>query len=104
MVVVSASGAIDSESAPRLYGAAAIAVQQKPEGFVFDFSDVDLLGSAGMQVLVTTMRMLGPEVGYAVVAGGRGSKRPLEIAGLDELVAVVTTLDEALRRVTGDQT
>ncbi len=99
MVVVSASGSIDTESAPRLYGAAAVAVQKKPTGFVFDFTDVDLLASAGMQVLVTTMRMLGPTVGYAVVADGPGTSQPLSVAGIDDLVDVVTSLDEALRRV-----
>lgn len=98
---MTATGTIDSMTAPWLYNAAAVAVQKKPAGFVFDFSEVDLVASAGMQVLVTTLRMLGPNVGYAVVADGPATSRPLKIAGITDVIALYPGLDEALDHVAG---
>lgn len=98
-MVVTVSGTIDALTSPALYGAAAVAVQKKPEGLIFDFTDVTLLASAGMQVLITTMRMLGPSVGYAVVADGPATSRPLEIAGVADFIDVYPTLDAAMARV-----
>ncbi len=101
VVIVTATGTIDSMTAPWLYNAAARAVQKKPAGFVFDFSEVDLVASAGMQVLVTTLRLLGPNVGYAVVADGPATSRPLKIAGITDVIALYPGLDEALDHVVG---
>ena len=36
-------------------------MKKDPEGFVFDFTTVELLTSAGIQVLITTMRMLAAQ-------------------------------------------
>jgi anti-sigma B factor antagonist len=103
VVVVAASGTVDALTAPALYGAAAVAVQKKPTGFVFDFSGVDLLASAGMQVLITTMRMLGPSAAYAVVADGPATGRPLRVAGVADFIDVFPTLEAALEKVSEER-
>ncbi len=100
-MVLTATGVIDSTSAPALYGAAAVAVKKDPEGFVFDFTNVELLTSAGIQVLITTMRMLGPDVGYAVAAEGPATSRQLETTGVTEHIGLHPTLERALEAVTG---
>jgi anti-anti-sigma factor len=103
VVVLVATGTIDTTTAPALYGAAAVAVQKKPDGFVFDFTGVDLLTSDGIQVLITTMRMLGPDVGYAVAADGPGTSRPLDMAGVTDHIALYPTLADALDGVADGQ-
>ena len=100
-MVLTATGAIDSTTAPALYGAAAVAVKKDPDGFVFDFTAVELLTSAGIQVLITTMRMLGPDVGYAVAADGPATGRQLETTGVTEHIALYPTLAAALEAVEG---
>ena len=99
--MLTATGTVDTTTAPALYGAAAVAVRKKPDGFVFDFTGVDLLTSDGIQVLITTMRMLGPDVGYAVAADGPGTSRPLVMAGVTDHIALYPTLERALESVTG---
>jgi anti-sigma B factor antagonist len=99
--VLVATGTVDTTTSPALYGAVAVAVRKRPGGFVFDFTAVDLLTSEGIQVLITTRRMLGPEVGYAVAADGPGTSRPLELAGVTQHIAVYPTLAQAMEAVTG---
>lgn len=103
-MVLTATGTVDTTTAPALYGAAAVAVKKNPEGFVFDFTGVDLLTSDGIQVLITTMRMLGPDVGYGVAADGPGTSRPLDMAGVSDHIAVYPTVERALEAVTNHDT
>lgn len=94
--VVSVSGALDLLTAPGLDQFLASTLQQRPASLIIDLTDVDFLGSAGMQVLVDVHGATTPDIGFAVVADGPGTSRPLTLIGLTEVFDVVSTLQLAV--------
>lgn len=101
VVVVAAVGAVDMLTAPQLQEAINAALDRQPTGVVVDLTAVDFLGSAGMQVLMTTRRQLEGTVKFAVVADGPATSRPLKITGIADYVDLFSTLDVALRNLAG---
>lgn len=101
VVVVSAAGAVDMLTAPQLQQVITAALDRKPSGLVVDFTAVDFLGSAGMQVLMTTRKQLDGAVRFAVVADGPATSRPLKITGIADYVDLFSTLDVALQNLAG---
>lgn len=97
--VVSASGALDLLTSPRLEKLLTSTLEQRPVSVIVDLTDVSFLGSAGMQVLVDAYDTATPEIGFAVVADGPGTSRPLELVGLTEVFDVVPTLQAAVDRL-----
>ena len=95
MVVISAAGDLDMLTAPTLAGAIAAAVRHQPEALIVDLSGVGFLASAGMNVLVNAHEELAPAVRFGVVADGPATSRPLKVIGIDAIVALYRTLDEA---------
>jgi anti-anti-sigma regulatory factor len=63
-------------------------------------SDVEFLASAGMGVLIAAQDELTPTVGFAVVADGPATSRPLKLVGVTDVVDLYATLDEALGALT----
>ncbi|HEY9264292.1 MAG TPA: STAS domain-containing protein [Mycobacterium sp.] len=96
VTVVTAVGAVDMLTAPQLQGVMTAALQRKPAGLILDMTQVDFLGSAGMQVLMHTRNQLGPETRFAVVADGPATSRPLKITGIADFIELFSTLDVAL--------
>ncbi|MGE2833919.1 STAS domain-containing protein [Mycobacterium sp. SMC-4] len=96
-VVVAAVGAVDMLTAPQLQDVITAAVDRKPSGLIIDLTDVDFLGSAGMQVLMATRNQLGPDTRFAVVADGPATSRPLKITGISDYIEMFATLDLALK-------
>lgn len=96
VVVVAVSGVVDMLTAPRLESAIEAALAQKPAALVVDFTDVDFLASAGMGILVAARDQAGPDIGFSVVADGPATSRPLKLVGIADIVALYTTVDEAL--------
>jgi len=96
VVVVSVSGDLDALTAPDLAAAIQAGVRQKPDALIVDLSNVQFLASAGMGVLIASGRDIGP-VRFGVVADGPATRRPLALIGIDTMVAVHYTLDEAVR-------
>lgn len=94
--VVSASGALDLLTSPRLEQILTRTLEQRPVRLIVDLTDVSFLGSAGMQVLVDAHDAATPEIGFTVVADGPGTSRPLKLVGLTEVFDVVATLQAAL--------
>lgn len=96
VVIVSAVGAVDMLTAPKLQEVIDAALDRKPAGLIVDLTEVDFLGSAGMQVLVLTQRKVDGDAKFAVVADGPATSRPLKITGLTDYVPLFSTLDVAL--------
>jgi len=98
--VVTAVGAVDMLTAPQLQDVMTAALGRKPAGLILDMTQVEFLGSAGMQVLMATRKQLGPETRFAVVADGPATSRPLKITGIADFIELFSTLDVALTNFT----
>jgi anti-sigma B factor antagonist len=97
-VVVQVSGELDITTAPLLDEQlrAAEAVLAAPAPVVLDLSGVTFLASAGLSVLVRygqRFSELGSQL--RVVATDRAVTRPITMTGLDDVVSVYATEDEA---------
>ncbi|OBF54789.1 anti-anti-sigma factor [Mycobacterium sp. 852002-50816_SCH5313054-b] len=98
-VVLTVSGEVDMLSAPRLAEAVRTALAAEPPALVIDLTKVDFLASAGMTVLVTAQAEVAPPTRFAVVANGPATSRPIKLMGLDNVLALYSTLDSALSRI-----
>jgi len=97
VAVVSVWGDVDALTAPDLAAAIQAGVRQAPDALIVDLSNVQFLASAGMGVLIASGSDLGPSVRFGVVADGPSTRRPLALIGVDTMIAVYRTLDEAVR-------
>lgn len=97
VLVVAATGAVDMLTAPRLQETIDSAAEGKPVGLIVDMTDVDFLGSAGMQVLMAAYNRLGSDTRFAVVADGPATSRPLKITGISDYIEIFATRDLALK-------
>ena len=100
VAVLRVVGAIDLATAPQLRAAVDAAIQAATRGLVIDLTGVDFLASAGMSVLVEAKQRLADK-GFAVVADGPATARPLKLTGLDEPLALRATLAEATAAAAG---
>lgn len=95
VAVVAPNREVDMLTAPLLSEAIAAALAGSPRGLIVDLSDVTFFSSAGMTVLVKAKEQVGDA--FAVVADGPATSRPLTLVGLDDLLSVRPTLEDALR-------
>lgn len=97
--VVTVAGDVDAGTAPGLRRELApeIVTAAAPELVVVDLSEVGFIDSAGLTVLAGLHRKsLERGVRLTLVAGTRPVRRALNITGLDDLITVVGTLDDAI--------
>jgi anti-sigma B factor antagonist len=97
--VLRTTGEIDVNTAPVLADELeqAIAKVTPPASVVADLSDVTFLGSAGLAVLLgARARCESAGLRLRLVATGRPVLRSLEIAGVQELLPVFSTVAEAV--------
>jgi anti-sigma B factor antagonist len=99
-VVVAVAGEVDMETVGRLESAADDGLARSGPGTcVIDLTKVTFLGSSGLSALVRAAqqaeRRLGPL--RIVVDSNRPVIRPLELSGLDQVLALYHTVEEALR-------
>lgn len=99
-VVLRCRGEIDMLTAPQLGEAAEAVKTRQPRAVIVDLSEVDFLASAGMSMLIAVRDKVSPEAGFAVVAEGPGTSRPLEIVGLAAAINMHPTLEAALASLT----
>jgi anti-sigma B factor antagonist len=97
VVVLSVRDAIDMLSAPRLTEAIRSALATAPSGLIVDLSEVDFLASVGMTVLVAAQEEAGTAARFGVVADGPATSRPIKLLGIDSMLALYPTVDDALR-------
>ncbi|MGA9871766.1 MAG: STAS domain-containing protein [Rhodococcus sp. (in: high G+C Gram-positive bacteria)] len=96
VVVVTVSGELDLVTAPQLSESVELVLKKNPSGIVIDLSRVSFLASAGMSLLASTHQSVGSSAGFAVVADGPSTGRPLTLVGLDKVFGIFATVDEAL--------
>ena len=99
VAVISATGAIDMLTAPRLADSIRASLGKSPKALIVNLTDVDFLASAGMQVLVAANEESG-DTRLVVVADGPATSRPLKITGITDFIDLYPSLDEALENVT----
>jgi anti-sigma B factor antagonist len=100
LAVVSVSGSVDMLTAPGLADAIDSALAKKPGGLIVDLSKVDFLGSAGISVLMKTRDNIGESTQFCVVADGPATHRPLTLLGINEMMSLCRTLDDAVSKLT----
>jgi len=101
VVVVAAVGAVDMLTAPQLQEVVNAVLARKPAGLIIDLTEVDFMGSAGMQVLMVTRNQLDQNTRFAVVADGPATSRPLKITGVADYIDLFSTLDVAINNLAG---
>jgi anti-anti-sigma factor len=73
------------------------AMADEPAALVLDLTGVTFFASAGLHVLVDLQHdATARGLPLRVVANGRIVLRPMEITGVDQLVTVVASVDQAL--------
>ncbi len=95
-------GALDSDAAPQFREA--MALMASVPRLVIDLSDVPFMDSAALSALVAGIRRVRDEGGdVAVCSSRRHISRVLEMVGLDRVVAIAGTVDEAERMLTTER-
>lgn len=98
IVVLSVCDAVDLLSAPRVTEAIADALAMAPAGLIVDLTQVNFMASIGMSVLVQAGEQASAvSAQFGVVAEGAATSRPIRLLGIDAVVPLYPTLDDALR-------
>jgi anti-sigma B factor antagonist len=96
VAVVSVGGEIDLSTAPAFEAVIAEALEEDPPVLVIDLSEVTFLASVGLRILAATQEKIGKSIQIAVVADNAAASRPMQLTGLDNLISLYPTVDEAL--------
>ena len=96
VAVVSIGGEIDSSTAPLFEAGIAEALEEGPPALVIELSEVIFMASVGLRILAATQEKVGKSIQIAVVADNAAASRPMQLTGLDKLISLYPTLDEAL--------
>jgi anti-anti-sigma factor len=95
--VVHVTGEVDMATEGQLRRTVTEAMAGEPVALVLDFTDVTFFASAGLHVVVDVQHdATARGMDLRVVADKRSVLRPLQITGVDQLVTVVASLDQAL--------
>ncbi|RSM57173.1 hypothetical protein DMH03_28405 [Amycolatopsis sp. WAC 01376] len=98
-IVVSVTGEVDTEAAPKLHAAVTTAIDDTGSACVLDLTTVDFLDSAGLATLITANAHAETHGKSLRIAVDSNSPviRPIEITGLDIVLRLYHTVDEALQ-------
>jgi anti-sigma B factor antagonist len=99
VAVVSVGGEIDLSTAQAFEEAIADTLAEDPPALVIELSGVSFMASVGLRVLAATREKIGKSLPLAVVADGAAAGRPIQLTGLDNVISVYPTLDQALTAV-----
>jgi anti-sigma B factor antagonist len=98
LVVLSVCEVVDVLSAPRMSEAICDALGKAPAGLILDLTGVHFLASVGMRVLVAAQEAADAlSVRFGIVADGAATSRPIRLLGLDVILTLYPTLDDAVR-------
>lgn len=95
-VVLAVSGEVDAATAAILEPAIADVLTDEPPTVVIDLSGVTFLASVGLEILVKAHEKASKTGRFAVVAAAPATRRPIELTSVDSVIAMYSTLDEAL--------
>jgi anti-sigma B factor antagonist len=96
VAVVSIGGEIDLGTAPAFEAVIAEALEEDPPALVIELSEVTFMASVGLRILAATQEEVGKSIPIAVVADHAAASRPMQLTGLDKVISMYPTLDEAL--------
>ena len=96
LVVITVTGEVDALTAPQLSAAIGEATVGSPTGVIVDLAEVDFLASAGLRVLIATHDLVAASARFGIVASGPATRRPITALGLDGILPLHRTLEEAL--------
>jgi anti-sigma B factor antagonist len=88
---------------PQLAKAIQDALADAAASLIVDLSEVELLASVGIGALVAAQQDVGTVGRFAVVADGPATSRPIKLLGVDSIVALFPTFEEALADVAAMQ-
>ena len=96
--VVMVTGELDYATVGRFRaGVNAVAARLGDTALVIDLSGVEFLGSGGLAALVDIHRTLANGRPARIVAGeSRRALRPIQLSGLDQILSVHHSVDDAL--------
>jgi anti-sigma B factor antagonist len=101
--VLSVRGVVDMLTTPQLAKAIQEALADAAASLIVDLSEVELLASVGIGALVAAQQDVGTVGRFAVVADGPATSRPIKLLGVDSIVALFPTFEEALADVAAMQ-
>src|ERR1700728_370608 len=101
VAVVSIGGEIDLSTAPAFEAVIAEALEVDPPALGVELSEGIFMAAVGLRILAATQDKVGKSIRLAVVADNMAASRPMKLTGLDKLISLYTTLDEALTAVDG---
>lgn len=96
IVVVAVSGDLDMVTAPEVSESLQRAGGGESAALIVDLTGVTFFSLAGMNAVVDAHRNTPSLRRFAVIANGPATSRPMKLLGLDTVVALYRTLDEAL--------
>jgi anti-sigma B factor antagonist len=99
VAVIALGGEIDAYTAPRLRAAAEWALQRGAKSLVIDLGEVEFIDAAGLGVIADAARRLGAGA-VAVVTARRSVTRILHLVGLDCVLELFETREQALCALT----
>ena len=94
--MVTIGGEIDLSTAPAFEAAIAGALDDDPPVLVIELSEVSFMASVGLRILVATHQKVSESAQMAIVANNPATSRPIQLTGLDKIMSLYPTLDEAL--------
>jgi anti-anti-sigma factor len=97
--VLDVRGVVDLLSAPAFREHVDAALAEAPRALLIDLTEVDFFASVGLEVLVSAHRSAPPTTRVAVVADGLATSRPIRITGVDQIVALYPTLQQAVESI-----
>lgn len=103
MSIVDVAGQIDLLTVHTVRRHVDGALSRSPAALVIDFTDVDFLSSAGLGMLVAVRATTPEAIPIAVVADGPATSRPIKLIGVDAMVPLYATRDEAVAALEGAQ-
>jgi anti-sigma B factor antagonist len=99
LVVLTVRGELDALTAPQLTAAVDEALADSPVGVLIDLSAVSFLAAAGLGVLLNTHAQMAPNATFGVIAGSAAASRPITVLGLDDVLALYPTAEDAVREL-----
>ncbi|MDT5229414.1 MAG: anti-sigma factor antagonist [Mycobacterium sp.] len=96
-VVLSAEGIVDMAAAPALTDQIRAILRERPAALVVDLTAVNFLATAGLSVLMEANRRSEElAIPFRVVAQGPVTVKPMQLLGIDDLLAIYPTVSTAL--------
>lgn len=93
--VVSVSGRVDGHTAPDFETACRDFVEKGTRFLAVDFSDVPYISSAGLRVLLSTLKLIGKSAGKMVLVNPKDNVREvLEISGFANLFTILESAEK----------